>query len=326
MTEDAPELSAVVVHWHDEDHLRELLDAWPDDPRCELLVVDNSSSLDELPRHRRGRARLLDPGRNLGFAGGVNHGVRNARGRWVLILNADVRPEEGAVERLVDGLEELRSSSSAPQGPPAGLVPALVGDDGRAQTRWQLRPLPSLVQLLVQTCFLSVVRGPKDEPERGTPIPQPAGAALAVERAVLERLGGLDEGYFPAWFEDVDLARRLADAGHRLLYEPRARFRHAIGASVPALGYGPFLWIYYRNLTRYLALHHGRGWALLARIALPLGTTLRLALLPLRRPRRATSRVEAAAGLVAVLTGAVSDWRIPLHYAVLFTRRPEPRP
>ena len=49
----------------------------------------------------------------------------------------------------------------------------------------------------------------------------PAGAALALRRDVLLEIGGLDEGYRPAWFEDVDLALRLGRAGHRMLFEPR---------------------------------------------------------------------------------------------------------
>ena len=81
-------------------------------------------------------------------------------------------------------------------------------------------------------------------------------------------VGGFDAGFFPAWFEDVDLARRLHDRRLALHYWPAACFRHRLGSSVPRLGYGPFLSIYYRNLSRYLAKHHGRVWALAARAAL----------------------------------------------------------
>lgn len=310
MSRNRPRLSAVVVHWRNEGHLRELLVAWPDDPRCEILVVDNSGGLRELPSP----ARLLVPARNLGFAGGVNHGARQARGEWVLLLNPDVRPESGAVESFLESLEELD---------PDGLVPKLVGDDGHPQTRWQLRPLPSPAALLLQTFFVASVQGPRSEPERGAVIPQPAGAAIAIRRRILEQIGGLDEGYYPAWFEDVDLALRLHRAGYKLLYESRSRFRHAMGGSLPALGYGPFLWIYYRNMGRYLALHHGLVWAMLAHLALPLGMLARLVLLPLRKPRRARSRGEAAAGLLAVLAGAVSGWRGPESYVRRFTRPEE---
>lgn len=294
-----PLLSAAVVHWRSEDHLAELLAAWPPDPRFELLVVDNSGGLGELPPP----ARRIAPGRNLGFAGGVNRAAAAARAPVVLILNPDARPQTGALDSLLAAFADFPDA--------AGVVPALIGPEGESQHRWQLQPLPRPATLVLQTLFLAAARGPRSVPARGTAIEQPAAAALAIRRAVLEEIGGFDEGFYPAWFEDVDLARRLARAGHRLIYEPAARFVHAGGGSVPALGYGPFLWLYYRHLTRYLGLHHGRGWAFAARLTLLLGMTLRLLLLPVRRPRRAATRRIAAAALLDVFRGAASGWRRP---------------
>jgi GT2 family glycosyltransferase len=149
------------------------------------------------------------------------------------------------------------------------------------------------------------------EPPSGAPVEQPAAAALALRKSAVEEIGGLDAGFWPAWFEDVDLARRLAAAGQRVRYWPAARFRHGLGSTVPRLGYGPFLWIYDRNLVRYLRKHHGAGWALAARVLLVLGILLRLVLLPLRRPQRAASRREAFRGLFLVLAGVLSGWRWP---------------
>lgn len=304
---EPPLLSAVVVHWRSEEDLAALVAAWPDDPAYELVVVDNSGTLGELPD----RVRRIDPGRNLGFAGGVNRGVAAARSPWILILNPDARPAPGALAALVAAGEELPGA--------AGVVPALVGPDGSSQCRWQLQPLPSAATLLLQTLFLGGARGPRREPPRGSAIAQPAAAALALRRDVLAAVGGLDESFYPAWFEDVDLARRLARAGHRLLYEPGARFVHGLGGSVPELGYGPFLWIYYRNLTRYLARHHGAVWQAAARVTIAGGMALRILLLPLRRPRRAASRWGAARALLGVIRGAVSGWRRPAELALRFT-------
>lgn len=311
-----PQLTAVVVHWRNEAQLAALVDAWPDDPRLELLVVDNSSTLGELAPP----ARCLDPGGNLGFAGGVNRGTWEARGRWILILNPDLAPRPGALDALLAEIAILDADPSLGTHGGTGLVPALVDADGTAQSAWQLRPLPTAFDLLLQTLLLAGVHGPRDEPPAGTPIAQPAGAALCLRRSVLESVGGLDEGFHPAWFEDVDLARRLGEIDHRMLYLPSSRFTHDVGGSVPELGYGPFLWVYYRNLLRYLRRHH-RAAVPLARLTLPLGMLLRLVLLPLRRPRRAASRAAAARGLLAVVAGALSGWRLPRAYAERFTVR-----
>jgi GT2 family glycosyltransferase len=176
--------------------------------------------------------------------------------------------------------------------------------------------------LLGQVFFLGGRRGPRDEPPAGTLIEQPAAAALALRKEVLEELGGFDEGFFPAWFEDVDLAKRMHEKSHFAAYLPASRFRHAAGSSLPALGYGPFLFVYYRHLCRYLRKHHGRGAALLARFLLPISMTLRLLLLPLRKPNRAKTRGEAAAGLAAVAIGALTGFRYPRVLADRFRRAP----
>jgi GT2 family glycosyltransferase len=292
-----PLLTGVVVHWHNEALLAALAAAWPQDPRFELLVVDNGSSAPLPPG-----LRTLSPGKNLGFAGGANAGVAAAKGEIVLILNPDALPEAGALENLLAGFAAWPDT--------AGLAPRLVGPDGEPQFAWQLRRLPSPMALVLQAFpgFGGVSGGGRAEPAAGALVEQPAAAALAFRREALVAIGGFDAAFFPAWFDDVDLARRLRGRGQVLRYWPAARFRHKLGSTVPRLGYGPFLYIYYRNLTRYLAKHHGRGWAMAARAALVPGIALRIVVLPLRRPRRASSRRLALAGLLALLAGALTGW------------------
>ena len=295
-----PLLTGVVVHWHNEEPLAVLTAAWPRDPRFELLVVDNGSS----GPLALGPARLLQPGRNLGFAGGANAGIGEARAPLVLLLNPDAVPEEGVLDRLLEGFAAFPDA--------AGLAPRLTGPAGEPQFAWQLRRLPSPAELLLHVLPLGGSGGgPRSEPPPGAPVEQPAAAALALRREVIERIGGLDAGFWPAWFEDVDMARRLASGGHVMRYWPAAGFRHGLGSTVPRLGYGPFLWIYYHNLVRYLRKHHGAGWALAARILLVPGILIRLLFLPLRRPSRAASRGEALRGLLLVMGGALSGWRWP---------------
>ena len=302
MNAPSPRLSGVVVHWRNEDLLAELAAAWPSDPRFELLVVDNGSSA-PLPEG----IRVLKPGRNLGFAGGANLGVAESRGEIVLILNPDVVPEEGALDRLLEGFAAWPDA--------AGLAPRLLGPAGESQAAWQLRKIPSAWELLTHVFPVPGAWQNELEPPAGAVVEQPAAAALALRREALAAVGGFDPGFHPAWFEDVDLARRLRRAGLAIRYWPAARFRHRLGSTVPRLGYGPFLFIYYRNLIRYLAKHHGRGWALAARAALIPGIALRLLALPFRRPNRASSRREALSGLCGVFLGALSGWTRPRRLA-----------
>lgn len=290
-----PRLSGVVVHWRNEELLSRLAAAWPRDPRFELVVVDNGSCAPL----EAGPARLVQPGRNLGFGGGANAGAAAARGEILLFLNPDAVPEPGALDRLLEGFEAFPHPADA-----AGLAPKLVGPDGEPQAGWQLRRLPSPWRLVLQA-FPFFGASEEEEPEAGARVEQPAAAALAIRR---EAFLGFDEGFYPAWFEDVDLAFRMKEAGLVLRYWPAAVFRHGLGSTVPRLGYGGFLSIYYRNLARYLRKHHGAIWAAAFRLALIPGALLRLVLLPLYRPRRAASRGEAFRGLLAVLAGAIRGW------------------
>ena len=297
----APGLSVVVVAWRAREDVRALAGTIPADPRFELVVVDNSGDVDVgAPAGDAGRVRVVAPGRNLGFAAGCNAGARAARAPCLLFLNPDARPAPDALTRLLAAFARHPGA--------AGLAPRLIGEDGAPQWSWQLRRLPAPWALLAHAFFWNPVRGPRREPGAGEPVAQPAAAALALRRSAFEAVGGFDEDFFPAWFEDVDLARRLAARGLTVVYAPEAVFTHRGGASVPALGYGGFLAAYDRNLALYLRRHHGRGWELAFRALVPVGALVRLLALPLRRPRRAASRAEAAAALLAAARAAAAGW------------------
>jgi N-acetylglucosaminyl-diphospho-decaprenol L-rhamnosyltransferase len=260
-------------------------------------VVDNGSSAPL----RLGPARLLRPERNLGFAGGANAGIAAARAPIVLMLNPDVVPEDGSARPPARRLRRLAGRRRS------GAAAARAGR--RAADRLAA-PSPALrLGLLLHALPLGRAEAAA-EPPAGAPVEQPAAAALALRRDVLAAVGGLDAVFHPAWFEDVDLARRLRAHGAVLRYWPAARFRHHLGSTVPRLGYGPFLWIYYRNLTRYLEKHHGRGWAMAARGPGPWR----------RRPPDGSAAAPAAPvsltdgrrpGLAAVLAGTLTGWRRP---------------
>jgi hypothetical protein len=295
----APLLATVVVSWSSRADALALAARFPACERHELVLVDNGGELRGAPLG--GNARLVAPGRNLGFAGGANLGARAARAPDLLFLNPDVEAAAGAYDAVLDGLERHPGA--------AGVAPRLVDAAGKSQCAWQLRALPRPAALLGHALFLDRARGARAEPPAGSAVEQPAGAALALRRSVFAALGGFDERFHPAWFEDVDLARRLALRGERIVYWPAATFVHRGGGSLAALGYGGFLRAYDRNLALYLELHHGRAWAQLFRSLVPLGAALRIALLPLRRPRRARSRAEAARALLAAARGALDGWR-----------------
>ena len=291
------DLCGIAVNWHLDEKIEELIQRWPDDPRFELIVVDNSSTLESRERG----PRIVSPGRNIGFGGAINLGCRETDARIVLILNPDAIPRPHALDALLEGFERWPSA--------IGIAPRMVGADDQLQTRWQIRPLPSPWTLLLHCLFIPAGQGDDIEPADGTVVEQPAAAALALRRVELLALGGFDETFYPAWFEDVDLAARIRNQGAGIRYFSKSEFDHGLGASVAILGYPRFVTIYYQNLCRYLNKHHGSYWTILARSLICLSVPARVLLLPVRKPRRASSKREAARGLLALLRGALNGWQ-----------------
>lgn len=312
--------SVVIVSWNSGDDLlscigslaqaRKLRGGAPSS--LELIVVDNHS--DSFPegalRALWPEARLERLDRNIGFGPAANLAASAASGEIVLFLNPDTRADGDPFGPLSEAFEKDPLVSAA--------APRLLEDSDRAgresQEEFQLRRLPRLSSavrelLLIDRVFPRSRARRADrylDRDRESPfeVEQPAAAALAVRREVFEAVGGFDPRFVPAWWEDVDLCRRLGEKG-KILYVPSSRFYHRGGVSASDLGYGRFLPIYYRNALRYWSKHSGLAAALAFRLMIVAGMILRLALLPLRsrveRPRAESLRAYAGTISVALL-------------------------
>lgn len=273
-------VSVLIVSWQSRAWLERCL-ASLDPARHDIVVCDNASDdgSASLVAERFNRVTLLRQPRNLGFAGGVNAARRAATGAYLLLLNPDAAATPGAVETLAATLHAA---------PGIGAVAGrLVDDEGRDQTGFNLRRLPTLTALAADLLLVdhlwpsnpaSLRYYARDiDPDAPADVEQPAAACLMVRADLFDRLGGLDERFSPAWWEDVDFCRRLLATGARIRYEPAAVFRHGGGASVARLGRREFTRLYYRNLRRYVRKHHGRAAAALFAVLAGVGRVLRRA-------------------------------------------------
>ncbi|MEO7919483.1 MAG: hypothetical protein ABIT01_08475, partial [Thermoanaerobaculia bacterium] len=198
------------------------------------------------------------------------------------------------------------------------VAPALVGP---GQERFQLRRLPTLGSLLREAALVNRVR-PENrrfrherylDVDRGEPfdVEQPAAAALLVKRSLFDELGGFDDAFVPAWFEDVDLCARIWKSGRSIGYLPAVQATHVGGTTMEALPYRDFLPLYTRNLFRYLARHAPAGQRALARLIVGGGALARLLLLAVTKGDH--GRGDAAHAYLRVLRGVSGlGWRTAL--------------
>ena len=226
------QLSIIVVSWNVRDLLATCLASLPRGPQ--VIVVDNASSdgSADMVAAQFPEVALQANDRNRGFTGGNNDGLRLATGSYVLFLNPDTVVDEDALPLLVEYLDAH---------PSVGVVgPQLRYGDGTLQS--SRRRFPTLVTALFESTPLAwhwpPARNPwamryrmEDRPAGATQeVDWLVGAALLTRRAVLDQVGGFDEGYF-MYSEELDWQRRVKQAGWHVVYLPDAIITHYEGKS-----------------------------------------------------------------------------------------------
>jgi GT2 family glycosyltransferase len=180
----------------------------------EIVVVANGTPKDQLePLLGRDDIVLVVNESNLGFASGCNQATSVARAPLLLFLNDDSLVQKGCIDALV------RASESHPS---IGAVGArILSEDGTLQEAgsviWSDGSASHVGEGLAGGSHAFM------EPRW---VDYSSANGLLVVRSAWDEVGGFDEGYFPAYFEDVDFSLMLAARGYRTRYEPRAALVH----------------------------------------------------------------------------------------------------
>jgi GT2 family glycosyltransferase len=231
-----------------------------------VTIVDNASEPDQrrlLEEGRPDRVELRLNAENLGFGAAANGALRNGAGELVVVSNADVLPEPGALAALAGAIEGApRAGMVGPvfEGPTADYHAALPGG------------ATMLARIFVGSFNRRAARRPAQD--EVAEVGQPAGACFAMRRELWGGIGGFDEGFF-LWYEDVDLARRLRDSGHRNLIVGSARVRHVGARSFAQVDRRRQQAIRFDSVERYIRKHHPRLGRSLAPPLLALARRLR---------------------------------------------------
>lgn len=276
------DVSVLLVSWNTCAETRRCLDSLPDAVgdtlACEVIVVDNGStdgSVDMLTSYPD--IMLISNSTNVGFAAAVNQAYAHAHGPLILLLNSDVQFGPGGLAALVGFLREHTDA--------AGVAPLYLDPHGAVQQPYMR--LPTFRNALAMGTALRLLPGFRrawrtylmrgEDFSRPRPVPQPSASCLLLRRCVLDPNRVFDER-FPLYFNDVWLARTLAEAGHQLWMTPEVAVTHTVGASTALLGASKRTAYRLDGLIRYVRLTQPRHRVRLLQVLVVLDRLARRAL------------------------------------------------
>lgn len=272
-------VSLVVPNWNGKHFLDDCLGTLleQDCPNFEIIMADNGSTDGsvEYVRKKFPSVRIVENGKNLGFSGGVNSGIRAAGGGYIVILNNDM------VFHRKDCISELVKTAESDEN--IGIVGAMLLDAREPKKIQNVRGarLRGVLELLGWS-------GKKDKYEEDCGqykelIEVEADNGL-VKREVFDKIGLYDEGFFFS-YEDFDFGWRAKRAGYRIVINPKAKMWH-FGAGTSSSYILRFQYYAYKARLRF-AMKNFRG---VKRISFILVNILAAPLLILRAAGKMLSR------------------------------------
>jgi N-acetylglucosaminyl-diphospho-decaprenol L-rhamnosyltransferase len=256
-----PTLSYCVVNTNGREYLRACLDAidrtHPEGVEREILVLDNAStdgSADAV-RARGDEIRLIALDQRAGKAENDSTLMREASGRYCLLLNEDSELQPGATAELLGALDADPKAAAA--------TPRLLDSSGASvPCAWRF---PGVGTALAGALFLHRWLTVQSKGERVRRVDWAQSSALLVRREAAAEIGYMDPDFF-VYYDECDFAKRLAAAGWHSLFVPFGEAIHHDQLSTDLAKGLPRIVEFHRNRDLYMRKHHGRAAALAVRL------------------------------------------------------------
>jgi GT2 family glycosyltransferase len=260
VTAVAPTLSYCVVNTNGRDYLLACLEAiertHPQGIEREILVLDNASTdgSAEAVRERGGDIRLIELERRTGKGENDSTLMREATGRYCLLLNEDSELRPGAAAALIGALEADPKAAAA--------TAQLLDSAGQSvPCAWRF---PSVASALAGALFLHRWLTVQSRGASTRRVDWGQSSALLVRREAAAAVDYMDPGFF-VYYDECDFAKRLAAAGWHSLFVPSAKAIHHDQLSTDLAKGLPRIVEFHRNRDLYVRKHHGRAAALAVR-------------------------------------------------------------
>jgi len=210
-------LSIITINYNGLNDTCELIDSIPFNNNLEVIVVDNASKQDEasIISERFPLVKVIRSNQNLGFAGGNNIGIKEAKGDYILLINNDTYFKDYNIGSLIKRLE---SSDNI------GIVcPKL-------RFAWGNNPIQFAGYTPLSNITLrnkAIGFGEEDNGQYNTahPTPYAHGAAMLIKRKAIEKVGLMPECFF-LYYEEIDWSMMFTRAGYEIWYDPSCTVYH----------------------------------------------------------------------------------------------------
>jgi N-acetylglucosaminyl-diphospho-decaprenol L-rhamnosyltransferase len=254
-------ISVVTVNYKTIDYTLKMLESlfeFHQTEDVEVFVVENGSGddLTELAKTFP-EVRIIESEKNLGFAGGCNLAIKEARGEYVILINPDIVFTDNALTQMVREMNQSKQT---------GIGGASLRNlDGTQQDCVWSFPTPTdqLLLLLKWNHVFPNLRPFKKwlmkdfDYSTAKNVDQVMGAFFCIRRELLTQIGLLDDGFF-IWYEEVDYCKRAKEAGWGIRFFSNITALHKKGSSfdrVPTIKKQAVL---RKSIRRYITKHHGR--------------------------------------------------------------------
>ena len=215
--QNAYKLSIITINYNGLKDTSELIDSIPFKEDMEVIVVDNASKEDEanIISESYPQVKILRSKQNHGFAGGNNLGIKEAKGKYILLINNDTFFKDFNIELLI---ERLESSDKI------GVVcPKL-------RFAWGHNPIQfagytPLSNITVRNQAIGFGEEDCGQYDIAHPTPYAHGAAMLIKRKALEKVGLMPEFYF-LYYEEIDWSMMFTRAGYEIWYDPACTVYH----------------------------------------------------------------------------------------------------
>jgi GT2 family glycosyltransferase len=256
----APTLSYCVVNTNGREYLLACLAAiertHPAGVEREVLVLDNGSEdgSAEAVRGLGGEIRLIALERRTGKAENDSTLMREAQGKYCLLLNEDSELRAGAAEALIAALDTDPKAAAA--------TPQLLDSNGSpVPSAWRF---PGVGTAAIGALFLHRRFTVQSRGRATHRVDWAQSSALMVRREAAAAVGYMDPAFF-VYYDECDFAKRLAGAGWHSLFVPAAEAVHHDQLSTDLARGLPRIVEFHRNRNLYMRKHHGRAAALAVR-------------------------------------------------------------